>query len=763
MSESSVTSRDAEGLWEDQALPSRKLRSVGTDIAIVLVAVGLLLSTCLAMSQEASASVSAQNFNAGYIISDSKFYDSNAMTAAEVQTFLNQQVPTCHPEYDSAPSTIVCLKNYKTVTSTKTKDSYCLGYSGNQTQTAAQIIDGVARSCGVSQEVLIVLLQKENGLVTHTWPSPWRYKTAMGFGCPDTAACDSQYYGFFNQVYNAARQYKLYKANPSSYQYRVGTNSIYWNPKASCGSSTVVIKNQATAGLYNYTPYRPNQAALNAGYGEGDSCSSYGNRNFFLYYGNWFGDPMAEAGPILSNLTLVNLRNGRYYINSALAYTSSLDVPGASKTNGTKIQLYSGNQSVAQQFDFYRQADGSYEIVNANSGMALDVPGASTTAGTVIRQYIRNGSKAQHWFIRQASGGAYYLQSTLGNLALSLNNSSSANATALNIDTPSGSSAQQFDLASVASLPENVPTQITTALNKDLVVDIAGASTSNGAAIRLYTKNGTAAQRFQFSQIANGVYEIMNVNSRKMVEIPGGATANGTALQQYQSNATQAQRWLLRDAGNGKLSFYNLNSGKFIEISSGIAASSKALTIYTGNGSSAQQWAVEKSAVQPTSSPPQPSSSSPSQQRDVIADGVYSIATSNKSSAVVEIAGGNQQNGVRTSLYQTNGSKAQQWRIVNQGQGYVSIQNINSNKMLDVVGAQIYQGAVVDQYDANGSKAQLWKVTINSDGTMTIKSAVNESYVLDAHAGQTSNGTLVALYASNGTKAQQWILVKTDR
>jgi hypothetical protein len=80
--------------------------------------------------------------------------------------------------------------------------------------------------------------------------------------------------------------------------------------------------------------------------------------------------------------------------------------------------------------------------------------------------------------------------------------------------------------------------------------------------------------------------------------------------------------------------------------------------------------------------------------------------------------------------------------------------------MLDVAGAQIFQGAVVDQYAANGSKAQLWKVTKKSDGTMTIKSAVNESYVLDAHAGQTSNGTLVALYASNGTKAQQWVLTK---
>jgi hypothetical protein len=31
------------------------------------------------------------------------------------------------------------------------------------------------------------------------------------------------------------------------------------------------------------------QAAINAGYGSGDGCSAYGNRNFWLYYTDWFG------------------------------------------------------------------------------------------------------------------------------------------------------------------------------------------------------------------------------------------------------------------------------------------------------------------------------------------------------------------------------------------------------------------------------------------------------------------------------------------
>ena len=47
------------------------------------------------------------------------------------------------------------------------------------------------------------------------------------------------------------------------------------------GDIDVYVKNKATAALYTYTPYQPNEAALNNMYGLGDRCSAYGNRNFY--------------------------------------------------------------------------------------------------------------------------------------------------------------------------------------------------------------------------------------------------------------------------------------------------------------------------------------------------------------------------------------------------------------------------------------------------------------------------------------------------
>ncbi len=188
------------------------------------------------------------------------------------------------------PAPYTCARDYRETTPVKyAEPSLCNGLASSN-RSAAEIIYEVGRSCGVSQAALIVLLQKEQALITDDWPWSIQYRSATGYGCPDTAPCDAEYYGFFNQVYNAARQFKLYGRDESQFRYRAfRTNNIQYNPDISCGASDVFVQNQATAGLYNYTPYQPNASALANLYGEGDGCGAYGNRNFWRMYNDWFG------------------------------------------------------------------------------------------------------------------------------------------------------------------------------------------------------------------------------------------------------------------------------------------------------------------------------------------------------------------------------------------------------------------------------------------------------------------------------------------
>ncbi|MFV0535332.1 MAG: hypothetical protein ACK5MR_17020 [Cumulibacter sp.] len=254
-------------------------------LATALIAFGLLS----ALSEQRSAAVTGSDWNAGRILEDNLFYDGDSMTRAQIASFLDTQGANC--TNGQAP----CLKNYTTATRA-TSDGLCSPMAATSSSSAAAIIHRVANACGISPKVIVVMIQKESSLITTTSPNSIQYRSATGYGCPDTAPCDSQYYGFFNQVYRMALQFQYYTNSPTSYGYIPGRqNTILYNPNANCGSSSVYIENQATANLYNYTPYQPNKAALDNLYGEGNSCSAYGNRNFWRMYNDWFGGTTGVA------------------------------------------------------------------------------------------------------------------------------------------------------------------------------------------------------------------------------------------------------------------------------------------------------------------------------------------------------------------------------------------------------------------------------------------------------------------------------------
>lgn len=277
-------------------------------VLAILAAFGMLFTSLQFSPTPAQANPSA-GFNAANIIDDTLFYNGDAMSVGEVQSFLNQRVPSCwlgtpgyeigKPVYWGGPTKLdsKCLKDYAVTTVSQTGDAYCAGMPGIENESAASVLVRVGKACGISPKVLLVMLEKEQSLVTDPWPNENQYLFAMGYACPDSGpngsgVCDPSRGGFAAQVYRAAWQLKVYKAHPSGFSYKpFQTNTIKYHPDDArgCGTSQVYIENWATAALYIYTPYRPNQAALDAGRGLGDDCSSYGNRNFYINYTSWFG------------------------------------------------------------------------------------------------------------------------------------------------------------------------------------------------------------------------------------------------------------------------------------------------------------------------------------------------------------------------------------------------------------------------------------------------------------------------------------------
>ncbi|PSO43394.1 hypothetical protein BRC19_00830 [Candidatus Saccharibacteria bacterium QS_5_54_17] len=201
------------------------------------------------------------------LISDRVFTGGFGMRTQEIQQFLDKKGTECDKDDD------LCLKNYQDPATG---------------ESAAEIIRRLSRQHAINPKVILVTLQKENSLVTETSPEPWQYRTAMGYGCPDGADCEAEYYGFANQVKLGTQLLR------AGYDRACGDYLSAWqwrvNPQRSKGNVITIdgrpthIQNCATAALYNYTPHRVDSAwrPYNDRY-------FYGNYNFVTYMQKWFG------------------------------------------------------------------------------------------------------------------------------------------------------------------------------------------------------------------------------------------------------------------------------------------------------------------------------------------------------------------------------------------------------------------------------------------------------------------------------------------
>jgi len=260
-------------------------------------------------------------FNPGRIIDDAIFYDPGGMgSVAEVQSFLEAHVPSCDTNGTRASGygnltnaqyaqqiknwpgpPYVCLDNYYENPSNG-ETSYERGggaFSGGI--SSAQIIYDAAQQYRINPKVLLVMLRKESlNLFSDSWPMKSQYKYAMGYACPDSgpnysAACDTSKAGFYKQMNLAAWQLRYYYDHMGSYNFAPGRmNTIQYSVDPNCGTKSVYIENYATASLYIYTPYTPNDAALNS-YPSAVPCGAYGNRNFFFMWQEWFGSTLVDS------------------------------------------------------------------------------------------------------------------------------------------------------------------------------------------------------------------------------------------------------------------------------------------------------------------------------------------------------------------------------------------------------------------------------------------------------------------------------------
>lgn len=299
------------------------------------------------------------------------------------------------------------------------------------------------------------------------------------------------------------------------------------------------------------------------------------------------------------------LKNGTYSFRSSSSANKVLEVEGASTKDSGNVRLNTFKDLTSQEFDITHVKDGYYKIVAKHSGKALTVAGTSSKKGANAVQKSWAQLDGQLWKFIQAGGGAYYIKSKLGTV-LDVKSGKIQAGTNVQMYTQNGTKAQKWTPRlekEYKAVDVKAGTYVIhTAMNKNRVLDIAGGSGANGANVRLYHGNDTAAQRFKVEKVSGGYYRIVSEKTGKVLDVRSGSMAAKANVQQYEWKKADAQLWKFVDAGkvNGEQQYYLQSKlGNMLDVAGAKTAVGTNVQTYTPNGSIAQKWVLDTAADRP--------------------------------------------------------------------------------------------------------------------------------------------------------------------
>ena len=346
---------------------------------------------------------------------------------------------------------------------------------------------------------------------------------------------------------------------------------------------------------------------------------------------------------------------------------------------------------------------------------------------------------------------------------------------------------------------------ISSAQNKNFVVDVSAASVEDKGNVQLWYTIGTAKnQMWKISDTdGDGYYTIISLNSGKALDAADGGTTDGTNVQQYEYNGTDAQLWQLVENSDGSYCILNKKSGLALDILSGVLSNGQNIQLYTANGTSAQKWYLipadltgpsisdlqfteissegfrvtcnvnDASGIQKVEFPTWTSYNGTDDQKWYTA-----TVSGNTASCYIPISDHNYESGnyeVHIYAYDklgnlsgvpTGGLKVPN-RIGNDPIGgtpangtYFITTSQNQNYVVDVEGISTENGANVYLWETTGNNTnQMWQIVdADGDGYYTV-CALHSGKYLDVAGGISASDTNVQQYEATYSDAQLWQIV----
>ena len=359
--------------------------------------------------------------------------------------------------------------------------------------------------------------------------------------------------------------------------------------------------------------------------------------------------------------------DGSWIISSAWDRRYVFDLYGGSTNNGSPIQIYSSNGTVAQSWKLLKVknsreemdklasqnkdaiADGTYFIASSlNTSYVFDVYGGSKSDFGNITIYKNNGTVAQGWKIVHDSKGYVTFMNVGSNKVLDVYGGQNVNGQNVVQYTSNNSYAQKWIVVNVGS-----GYKIVSALDSNYVLDLYGGRVQNFSNIQIHKSNNTKAQTWSFIKYEsprdhlNAMAKEYNADITESTYVIECYTDNNVVfnasngnVQLANANKVSSQKWKIKKDAMGYITFINVDTNKAIDVYGGKAESFTNVWQYAYNDTYAQKWIARKNS-----------------------DGSLTFVSALDKDYVLDIYGGRIQNEGNIHIYRDNGTNAQKFKL----------------------------------------------------------------------------------------------------
>lgn len=509
---------------------------------------------------------------------------------------------------------------------------------------------------------------------------------------------------------------------------------------------------------------------------------------------------------------LVSDGNGYYSIlTGASNYTKSVDVDNWSTDNGANIIQWEYHGGDCQKFQFEKNGD-FYIIKTKVSGndKCLDVDNAGTDDGSNVHQWDIHGNAwqqwilepvsesvpepdpvpdeiAEKWIFREANNADAYVDRINGDtiyldwnntalrgiiskevysnyeLSAQIKKGSSSYWTSIQLGLPQDDRLDMWENLNGGSLIGGTGLQIAISDTKAVVGLVNGVENTDTTQVEVNLNgiNTTSNYVTVNVKVKGNVYEIM-IGSQLIATVTFD-----------ESSVEYGRMELRREWVNGVLTPAYADSDIAYYSSGVINAngtdtyfSNKAVAVTnpeTGDGTfgfstrAEAFWVSNVNITEITVNEPAPEEPNPGLSS--VEDGVYYLKNT-YSGKYLDVSGASADNGANIQQWSYNGSDAQKFRIVSDGNGYYSILTGASGytKAIDVDSWSTDNGTNIIQWAYHGGDCQKFSLE-NVNGAYVIQTKVTDSgKCLDVEGPSTSDGANVHQWDCYGASNQTWIL-----